>query len=90
MRDWYATAEAARWATFADVRRDFKSADQIGERIVFNLGGNKNRLVALLDFERHGVLIKFVGTHSEYDRIDVRTIQDTSNNDNRNSACNPR
>jgi|APSaa5957512535_1039671.scaffolds.fasta_scaffold130083_3 hypothetical protein len=51
----------------------FVAADIVGERTVFNIGGNKYRLVALIDYELHGVLIRFVGTHKEYDRIDVAT-----------------
>jgi mRNA interferase HigB len=49
-------------------------ADLVGERIVFHVGGNKYRLVVLVDFRRHGLLVRFVGTHAEYDRIEVRTI----------------
>lgn len=48
--------------------------DQVGERLVFNIHGNDYRLVVVLDYPRRGILIKWVGTHSEYDRIDVRKV----------------
>lgn len=64
----------AAWASFADVRADFPSVDQAGDRLIFNIGGNKYRLVCLVDYERHGLLVRFIGTHAEYDRIDVRTV----------------
>jgi len=74
LRDWYFVASRASWRSFADVRRDFANVDQVGDRLVFNIGGNKYRLVAVIDYANHGVLVRFIGTHAEYDRIDVRTI----------------
>ena len=74
LRAWYAEAIQATWSDFADVRARYRSAVLVGDRIVFNIGGNKYRLVTLVDFRRHGLLIRFIGTHRDYDRIDVRTI----------------
>lgn len=74
MRAWFVEVRAARWRNFADVRAAFNSVDRVGERLVFNIGGNKFRLVTLVDFQRHGVLIRFVGTHRQYDRIDARIV----------------
>jgi mRNA interferase HigB len=64
----------ADWSSPADVRRTYGSASFVGERVVVNIAGNKYRLITLIDYRRHGVLIRWVGTHQEYDRIDVRSI----------------
>lgn len=72
MADWYATVSNAAWSNFADVRATFNSADYVsGGKIVFDVGGNKYRVVALIGFRTQRVFILFVGTHAEYDRIDV-------------------
>ena len=58
----------------ADVRADFPTADRVADRIIFNIKGNKFRLVVAYDFPRHSLFIKFIGTHAEYDRIDVAKV----------------
>lgn len=58
-----------------DVKHSFGSVDLIGaQRYVFNIGGNKFRLVVVVQFNHDCVYIRFIGTHSEYDKIDCRTI----------------
>ncbi len=74
LRNWYRIAERADWSCFADVRADFPSADQLGERLIFNIKGNHYRLVVAVDYPDRVILVKWVGTHAEYDRIDPRTI----------------
>ncbi len=74
LRAWFAEVSRAEWWNFADVKQAFNSVDRVGERLVFNIGGNKFRLVARVDFQRYGVLIRFVGTHRHYDRIDAGTV----------------
>ena len=72
---WFKEAEKAQWRSPADVRRLYRSADVIGgDRVVFNIGGNKYRLVVWVKYSLGLVLIKWVGTHSDYDAIDVTTI----------------
>jgi mRNA interferase HigB len=66
-------AEAARWAHFQELKQDFPSAD-LGKRsrsIIFDIGGNKYRLVALVNFEQQTVFIDQVLTHEEYSRKDL-------------------
>jgi mRNA interferase HigB len=72
---WLAEATAAEWATPAEVKRQFASASiGGGGRLVFNISGNRFRLVVAVN-HRFGVIdIRFIGTHAEYDRIDVETI----------------
>jgi mRNA interferase HigB len=72
---WFREAEQSRWRTPAEVKDLYRTADVVGAgRIVFNIGGNKYRLVAWVKFDLQLILIKWVGTHAEYDRVDVRTI----------------
>jgi len=66
---WYKEAEKASWFKFSDIRDRYKSADQVEDRVVFNIAGNKYRLVVIVDYVGHGVLIRWVGTHAEYDKL---------------------
>jgi len=53
----------------------YRSASFIANsRVVFNIGGNKYRLVTVVDYRRQALFIKFIGTHAEYDKIDVETV----------------
>ena len=73
---WFAEVRRARWTSSADVRRLYASASVVSsDRIVFNIKGNDYRLVAAVDFEKGIVWIKWLGTHAEYDRIDVREVE---------------
>lgn len=75
LEHWYDTTEEADWSNVNDVKETFNSADYVGnDRLVFNIKGNKYRLVALVIFRIRTVFIRFVGTHSEYDKIDVKNI----------------
>jgi mRNA interferase HigB len=72
MLEWHTTVQAAQWRNFADVKAMFNSADYVTDgKIVFDVGGNKFRVVALVGFRTGRVFILFVGTHKEYDGIDV-------------------
>lgn len=68
LRSWLTAAKAAWWESFADVRRGFPSADQVGLCTVFNIGGNKYRLIVVIHFNRGKVFVRHVLTHPEYDR----------------------
>lgn len=72
---WFDEARKARWSSTADVKRQYTTASVVSaERIVFNIRGNAYRLVVAVDFEKQIVWIKRLGTHAEYDRIDVRSV----------------
>lgn len=72
---WFEEARKAEWKSTADVKRHYATASIINsERIVFNIKGNDCRLVVSADFRRGIVWIKWIGTHAEYDRIDVRAV----------------
>ena len=65
---WYQIVRHARFASLADVRRVIPSADRVGRFTVFNIGGNKARLIAAIHYNRGNVYIRHILTHAEYDR----------------------
>ncbi len=70
-----AVTRVAAWKTPIDVKADFGQTDILPDgRVIFDLGGNKYRLVAWINYRKELVLIKFIGTHEEYDRIDPKTV----------------
>lgn len=72
---WFAEVSRAEWARFADIRAAYGSADVVaGNRVIFNIGGNKYRLVVKVAYKCGKVFVRFVGTHAEYDKIDAKTI----------------
>ena len=72
---WFDEARKARWRSTADVKRLYATASIVtADRIVFNIKGNDYRLVTAVDFEKGIVWIKWIGTHKEYDRIDVTEV----------------
>ena len=73
---WIAEVSRAHWSSMADVKQLYRHASVVGaDRVVFNIRGNAHRLVASIDFRREIVFIKWIGTHKDYDRIDVREVQ---------------
>jgi mRNA interferase HigB len=73
---WFDEVKKAKWKSTADVKRLYATASIVSaERIVFNVKGNDYRLVIAVDFEKAIVWIKWVGTHEEYDRIDVKEVE---------------
>jgi mRNA interferase HigB len=72
---WYRHALKADWATPAEVKADFGQASILQDgRVVFNISGHKYRLVVWINYAYRVVYIRFLGTHSQYDRIDAQTI----------------
>lgn len=75
LRAWYAEARKAAWKTPADIKAKYRSASFVADnRVVFNIAGNKHRLVVHVNYELGVMLVKFVGFHAEYDEIDVATV----------------
>ncbi len=74
MENWYKLASKAEWTSFADVRSTFPSADLVGEKLVFNVGGNNYRIICFIRFSGQVLFIKWVGTHAEYDRLDLNRL----------------
>ncbi|MBI2801880.1 MAG: type II toxin-antitoxin system HigB family toxin [Gammaproteobacteria bacterium] len=73
LRQWVKLVENGRFTSFADLRRTFGSIDKVRELRVFNIGGNKYRLVAYVRFDWQRCYIKHVLTHDEYDEGDWKS-----------------
>ena len=73
---WYARTVRVRWIRPSDLRTQIGvTVDFVaGNRVIFDIGGNKYRLVVKIDYVVGLVLIRFVGTHAAYDRIDAKTV----------------
>lgn len=76
LQAFYKELEAANWEKPSDVIADYPTADVItGKRFVFNIKGNNYRLVADIEFKKKLVFIVWIGTHAEYNKIDVKTVK---------------
>ena len=64
---WHQVAKHAEWEQFAEVRETFNTVDLVGRFLVFDIGGNKYRLIAVIHFNRGKLFIRHVLTHAEYD-----------------------
>jgi len=65
---WFKAMERSHFRSFHELRAAFPSADKVDELIVFNIGGNKYRLIASIHFDRGRVYVRHILTHQEYDR----------------------
>ena len=72
---WYRQVLKADWSSPAEVKREFGTASVLRDgRVVFNIAGNKYRMVVQINYPYRVVYVRFIGTHSQYDRIDAQTI----------------
>lgn len=75
LRAWFAEATNAAWTTPQSIKGRYRSASFVGnDRVVFNICGDKYRLVVLVKYEFRTVYVRFIGTHAEYDKIDAEEI----------------
>ena len=76
LRTWHAMVEKSEWTGLADIKTQFgNSVDFVGDnRVIFDIGGNKFRLIVHVAYRFRRVLVKFVGTHKDYDKIDPETV----------------
>jgi mRNA interferase HigB len=65
---WLQTTNAAQWQSLADVRRQYAHADLVGRRTVFNIAGNKFRLITRINYRRHIIFVFDLLTHTDYDK----------------------
>lgn len=73
---WFDEVHRAEWRSTADVKSVYATASVVSaERIVFNIRGNAHRLVVAVDFQKDIVWIKWIGTHRDYDAIDVTEVE---------------
>jgi len=72
---WFEEVRKASWKSTADVKRLYRTASIVSaDRVVFNIKGNDYRLVVAVDFEKSYRMDQWIGTHAEYDNIDVKTV----------------
>ena len=75
LRAWYAETKKATWKTPAEIKAIYRSVSILPHnRVVFNIKGNDYRIVVVVEYTQGKLFIRFIGTHSEYDRIDATTI----------------
>jgi len=75
LKAWYDEARKASWETPQQIKDQYRSASFVGQnRVVFNIYGNKYRLVVAVAYKFGAVYIKFIGTHKDYDRIDAECL----------------
>ena len=75
LKTWHDTVMSSDWKTPNDVKKTYANASILkNSRLVFNIKGNAYRLVVKFNFEKQWAFIKFIGTHAEYDKIDVNEI----------------
>jgi len=75
LETWFATCKKAEWKNFNELASDYPQAFPVGDnRVVFDIKGNKYRLIARVLFVFKQVQIKWIGTHAAYDKIDVETV----------------
>ena len=75
LKAWYEEAKKADWSTPQDIKDKYRNASFVGNnRVVFNIHGNKYRLVVAVNYKFSMCYIRFVGSHQDYDEIDAATI----------------
>lgn len=75
LEEWFTKVKRAEWTCFADMKQMFNSVDSVrNQHDVFNIMGNNHRLIVVVKFTIKTVLIRFIGTHAEYDLIDAKNV----------------
>jgi mRNA interferase HigB len=75
LKSWHALVKSASWSHPKEIKSKFSTASFLANnRVVFNISGNKYRLVVKVEYEFQAVYIRFIGSHAEYDKIDASTI----------------
>jgi len=75
MVEWYRQMEKATYRTAQELKAELRTASILkGSRVVFNIAGNKYRIILAIDYQRQLAKVRFVGTHAQYDQIDAETV----------------
>jgi mRNA interferase HigB len=75
LKSWFREVGRVDWRTPADIRQRYATASFLSDnRVCFNIGGNKYRLIVRVIYRHHAVYVRFIGTHAEYDRIDANEV----------------
>lgn len=75
LKAWFDEAKKAKWQTPQDIKNSYRNASFVeNNRVVFNIHGNKYRLIVAINYPAQIIFIRFIGTHKQYDSIDAATI----------------
>lgn len=75
LKTWYETAKSSEWLSPNDIKQTYANASILKDsRVVFNIKGNDYRLIVKFNYERQWAFTRFIGTHTEYDKIDANTV----------------
>jgi len=75
LKSWFEEIEKAQWKSFNELKSEFGNCSLVGNnRVVFNIKGNKYRLIVLINFVQKKTFIKFIGTHKEYNIVNAKNI----------------
>lgn len=75
LEEWYKKVTKSNWGSLNELKTKFPSADYVGNnRVVFNIKGNDYRLVTIIIYVSQKIYIRWIGTHAQYDKIDVKTV----------------
>lgn len=75
LKTWYKEASKANWTNPTDIKSEYAKASILKSgRVVFNICGNKYRLIIEINYERQWAFVRFIGTHTQYDKIDAEKI----------------
>ncbi len=73
--EWYGKTKEADWSDFSELKRTFPATDYVGNDLyIFNMGGNKYRLITRIIFSARTMYIRFIGTHAEYDKVKLSDL----------------
>lgn len=76
LKSWYQETNEVKWSNPKQIKKEYPSASFLTDnRVVFNIKGNKYRLIVKINYEYHMIWIRFIGTHAEYDKIDATKIK---------------
>lgn len=74
LKVWFKKVQQAQWKGINELKKDFPTADYVGnDRVVFDIKGNKYRIIVLVFFTGQKMFIRFVGTHAEYDKMNAKS-----------------
>jgi mRNA interferase HigB len=75
LNEWYLKSKSKTWTNFQDIKNTFNSVDYVkNDLYVFNINGNKYRVIARIFFQKPMMYIRFIGTHAEYDKLDLSKL----------------
>ncbi len=74
LRAWRAEVSAVTWQIPADIKAHYRNVSFVADKVVFNICGNKYRLIVKINYDFGAVFIKFIGTHEQYNKINVKEL----------------